>query len=79
MRFDARTEDGLPVLIAFALEGYDKGTYLSFDLFSYREGLPPGEYTLENGESKVRITLPSEAERKGVPGHLTGQAVRRAP
>lgn len=78
MRFDARNEDGQPVLIAFALEDYDKGASLFFEIFSFREGLPPGNYTLDSGEKRVGIVLPEEAERNPVPGHLIGQSVRKA-
>lgn len=79
MRFDAFDEGGKPVLIAFALDDYDKGDTLSFSTFSYKEGLPPGEYTLESGEQEVRIVLPEEATRQPSPGHLAGQSVRKAP
>ena len=79
MRFDARDEQGNPVLIAFALPGYDRGSTLFFELFSFKEGLTQTDYTLESGETKVKILLPEEALRQGSPGHLTGQSVRKGP
>lgn len=79
MRFTAVDERGEAVLIAFALESYDRGQTLFFELFSFREGLKPGDYTLDNGKERVRIVLPEKATRKPLPDHLVGQDVRKAP
>lgn len=79
MRFDAerRGDDGSPLLIAFAVDDPGQGDSYFFDWFSYRESLPPGDYTLTNGEKRIVVTLPEEATRQAFPGHLLGQSVEK--